>query len=180
MSNEDNHKWKLQLGAVSIYRPQLKFMNMRNKFYMQRTGRLNWDLRVLIFWSSFSVTSVRVIDINSRPKTFLLVRWELFILYFHCFNWTIVSIFRYQIPDNWPYEEARQLFKEPEVCADDNELEIKWTAPDDEVTDTWYFFCACAYVCVVCEYVFFSDLFVCHTVVPVCIMHLYTHVDSAF
>lgn len=39
---------------------------------------------------------------------------------------------RYQIPDNWPYEEARQLFKEPEVCADDNQLEIKWTAPDDE------------------------------------------------
>ncbi|XP_010094921.2 flap endonuclease 1 isoform X2 [Morus notabilis] len=39
---------------------------------------------------------------------------------------------RYQIPDNWPYEEARQLFKVPEVYADDNQLEIKWTAPDDE------------------------------------------------
>lgn len=39
---------------------------------------------------------------------------------------------RYQIPDNWPYEQARQLFKEPEVCVDDNQLEIKWTAPDEE------------------------------------------------
>ncbi|KVH89497.1 5'-3' exonuclease, C-terminal domain-containing protein [Cynara cardunculus var. scolymus] len=41
---------------------------------------------------------------------------------------------RYQIPDDWPYEEARRLFKEPLVCADDDQLEIKWSAPDEEET----------------------------------------------
>ncbi|KAL6964555.1 Elongation of fatty acids protein 2 [Sarracenia purpurea var. burkii] len=39
---------------------------------------------------------------------------------------------RYQIPDDWPYEEARRLFKEPLVFADDEQLEIKWSAPDEE------------------------------------------------
>ncbi|KAI5658297.1 hypothetical protein M9H77_27090 [Catharanthus roseus] len=39
---------------------------------------------------------------------------------------------RYQIPDDWPYQDARQLFKEPEVVTDDEQLELKWTAPDEE------------------------------------------------
>ncbi|OMO71487.1 XPG/Rad2 endonuclease [Corchorus olitorius] len=39
---------------------------------------------------------------------------------------------RYSIPDDWPYQEARQLFKEPLVCTDDEQLDIKWSAPDDE------------------------------------------------
>lgn len=39
---------------------------------------------------------------------------------------------RYQIPEDWPYQEARQLFKEPSVVADEEELDIKWTAPDEE------------------------------------------------
>ncbi|KAL5700444.1 Elongation of fatty acids protein 2 [Ranunculus cassubicifolius] len=39
---------------------------------------------------------------------------------------------RYQIPENWPYEEARKLFKEPLVCADDQLPELKWAAPDEE------------------------------------------------
>ncbi|KAK7838377.1 flap endonuclease 1 [Quercus suber] len=39
---------------------------------------------------------------------------------------------RYQIPDDWPYQEARRLFKEPLVCTDEEQLEIKWTAPDEE------------------------------------------------
>ncbi|XVF31540.1 hypothetical protein REPUB_Repub16aG0154500 [Reevesia pubescens] len=39
---------------------------------------------------------------------------------------------RYSIPDDWPYEEARRLFKEPLVCTDDEQLEMKWSAPDDE------------------------------------------------
>ncbi|KAK9086177.1 hypothetical protein Syun_028571 [Stephania yunnanensis] len=39
---------------------------------------------------------------------------------------------RYQIPENWPYQEARRLFKEPFVGVDDQQLEIKWTAPDEE------------------------------------------------
>ncbi|PIN08205.1 5'-3' exonuclease [Handroanthus impetiginosus] len=38
---------------------------------------------------------------------------------------------RYQIPDDWPYQEARRLFKEPSVCTDDDQLELKWTPPDD-------------------------------------------------
>ncbi|KAK4750916.1 hypothetical protein SAY87_004398 [Trapa incisa] len=39
---------------------------------------------------------------------------------------------RYQIPDDWPYSEARQLFKEPCVYTEADEPEIKWTAPDEE------------------------------------------------
>ncbi|KAF2324090.1 hypothetical protein GH714_006568 [Hevea brasiliensis] len=39
---------------------------------------------------------------------------------------------RYQIPEDWPYQEARRLFKEPVVLADEEEPEIKWTAPDEE------------------------------------------------
>ncbi|KAF8727405.1 hypothetical protein HU200_019010 [Digitaria exilis] len=37
---------------------------------------------------------------------------------------------RYQIPEDWPYQEARRLFKEPDVTLDIPEL--KWTAPDEE------------------------------------------------
>lgn len=39
---------------------------------------------------------------------------------------------RYQIPDDWPYQEARKLFKEPSVCVEDDQLEMKWSAPDEE------------------------------------------------
>jgi flap endonuclease-1 len=38
---------------------------------------------------------------------------------------------RYHIPEDWPYKEARRLFKEPDVTLDIPEL--KWTAPDEEV-----------------------------------------------
>ncbi|KAK4491326.1 hypothetical protein RD792_002062 [Penstemon davidsonii] len=41
---------------------------------------------------------------------------------------------RYQIPEDWPYQEARMLFKEPSVFTD-NELELKWTAPDEEAIE---------------------------------------------
>jgi len=44
-----------------------------------------------------------------------------------------VHWFRYQIPDNWPYQEARRLFKEPMVITDEKELDIKWSSPDEEV-----------------------------------------------
>ncbi|XP_072969182.1 flap endonuclease 1-A-like [Typha angustifolia] len=37
---------------------------------------------------------------------------------------------RYQIPDDWPYQEARQLFKEPRVSLELPEL--KWTTPDEK------------------------------------------------
>ncbi|XP_041001076.1 flap endonuclease 1 isoform X2 [Juglans microcarpa x Juglans regia] len=39
---------------------------------------------------------------------------------------------RFHIPDDWPYQEARQLFKEPVVYTDEEQLEIKWTTPDEE------------------------------------------------
>ncbi|KAL3382156.1 hypothetical protein AABB24_001963 [Solanum stoloniferum] len=39
---------------------------------------------------------------------------------------------RYQIPDDWPYEEARRLFKEPLVVTDDEQTDLKWAAPDEE------------------------------------------------
>ena len=38
---------------------------------------------------------------------------------------------KYTVPENWPFEEARRLFKEPEVtpAAD---LELKWEKPNEE------------------------------------------------
>ncbi|XP_047328687.1 flap endonuclease 1 [Impatiens glandulifera] len=39
---------------------------------------------------------------------------------------------RYTIPEDWPYEEARRLFKEPLVFKGDEEPEIKWSPPDEE------------------------------------------------
>lgn len=46
---------------------------------------------------------------------------------------------RYQIPDDWPYQGARQLFKEPLVCTDEEQLDIKWTTPDEEVIYLFWF-----------------------------------------
>ncbi|KAK2634667.1 hypothetical protein Ddye_029459 [Dipteronia dyeriana] len=39
---------------------------------------------------------------------------------------------RYQIPEDWPYQEARKLFKEPEVFTNEEQVELKWTPPDEE------------------------------------------------
>jgi len=38
---------------------------------------------------------------------------------------------KYTIPEDWPYQEARKLFKEPEV-ADPEKLDLKWSAPDED------------------------------------------------
>jgi len=38
---------------------------------------------------------------------------------------------KYVPPENWPFDEARRLFKEPEVV-DASEVELKWTEPDEE------------------------------------------------
>jgi hypothetical protein len=46
---------------------------------------------------------------------------------------------RYQIPEDWPYKEARRLFKEPDVTLDIPEL--KWSAPDEEVCLLTLFTC---------------------------------------
>ncbi|KAJ5884962.1 hypothetical protein N7495_009472 [Penicillium taxi] len=40
---------------------------------------------------------------------------------------------KYVIPDNWPYQDARELFMSPDVRpADDPECDFKWEAPDVE------------------------------------------------
>lgn len=39
---------------------------------------------------------------------------------------------KYQIPEDWPYQEARKLFKEPLVSDESQQLELKWAAPDEE------------------------------------------------
>lgn len=39
---------------------------------------------------------------------------------------------RYQIPEDWPYERARSLFKEPLVTPEESLPDIKWIAPDEE------------------------------------------------
>lgn len=44
-----------------------------------------------------------------------------------------VHSFRYQIPDDWPYKEARKLFIEPLVLTEEEELDLKWSSPDEEV-----------------------------------------------
>lgn len=41
-----------------------------------------------------------------------------------------ISKDRYHIPEDWPYQEARRLFKDPSVILETPEL--KWTAPDEE------------------------------------------------
>ena len=40
---------------------------------------------------------------------------------------------RYTIPDDWPYQDARELFLHPDVrSADHPECDFKWEAPDVE------------------------------------------------
>ncbi|BDA49648.1 Flap endonuclease 1 [Coccomyxa sp. Obi] len=39
---------------------------------------------------------------------------------------------RYEIPDPFQYEEARRLFKEPDVLKGDSMPQLKWTAADEE------------------------------------------------
>ncbi|KAJ0013749.1 hypothetical protein Pint_21871 [Pistacia integerrima] len=45
---------------------------------------------------------------------------------------SIAVVFLYQIPDDWPYQEARRLFKEPEVFTGEEQLDLKWVSPDEE------------------------------------------------
>uniref|UniRef100_A0A0D3AXJ3 XPG-I domain-containing protein n=1 Tax=Brassica oleracea var. oleracea TaxID=109376 RepID=A0A0D3AXJ3_BRAOL len=42
---------------------------------------------------------------------------------------------RYQIPEEWPYNEARKLFKEPDVLTDEEQLDIKWISPDEDAVE---------------------------------------------
>jgi len=36
---------------------------------------------------------------------------------------------KYSIPDNWPFNEARRLFKEPEVFSPED-VELNWVSKD--------------------------------------------------
>ncbi|XP_034943216.1 flap endonuclease 1 [Chelonus insularis] len=38
---------------------------------------------------------------------------------------------KYEVPENWNYKDARQLFLNPEI-ADPNEFDFKWQEPDEE------------------------------------------------
>ncbi|XP_019628960.1 PREDICTED: flap endonuclease 1 [Branchiostoma belcheri] len=38
---------------------------------------------------------------------------------------------KFPVPEDWPYDQARRLFKEPEVTPAD-QVELKWTDPDEE------------------------------------------------
>lgn len=38
---------------------------------------------------------------------------------------------KYELPENWNYERARELFKEPEITPVDT-IELKWTQPDED------------------------------------------------
>lgn len=38
---------------------------------------------------------------------------------------------KYHVPENWPYQQARELFKAPDVM-DDDTIELKWTEPDEK------------------------------------------------
>lgn len=81
------------------------------------------QLRLFIFYFMLSLAMASEIHLFSSCFAFPFV---LLIVYTPC---------RYQIPEDWPYKEARQLFKEPLVTADYEQLEIKWTGPDEEVKE---------------------------------------------
>ena len=38
---------------------------------------------------------------------------------------------KFPVPEDWPYKEARELFRHPDVL-DPSTLELKWTDPDEE------------------------------------------------
>ncbi len=38
---------------------------------------------------------------------------------------------KYNVPENFNYEEARRLFREPEVTPAE-EIDLKWEKPDEE------------------------------------------------
>ncbi|CAF3150205.1 unnamed protein product [Rotaria socialis] len=38
---------------------------------------------------------------------------------------------KYSVPDEWAYEKARELFKEPDILSGDA-VDLKWTEPDEE------------------------------------------------
>ena len=48
-----------------------------------------------------------------------------------CFTNQCILDYHIQVPANWPYEEARRLFKEPEVT-DAKDITIKFTEIDKE------------------------------------------------
>lgn len=38
---------------------------------------------------------------------------------------------KYPVPEDWPYKEARELFRNPDVLSGDK-VDLKWTDPDEE------------------------------------------------
>lgn len=74
-----------------------------------------------------------LVNEGARGPPFLETHW-LYYVFETSHNFIACTFYcRYQIPEDWPYQEARHLFKEPNVIMDVPEL--KWTAPDEEVTN---------------------------------------------
>lgn len=76
------------------------------------------------------------LKLSRHTEWFQTLIWQVGILmdlWLFIFLHQLYFSYRYQIPEGWPYQEARQLFKEPVVLADEEQLDIKWNAPDEEV-----------------------------------------------
>ena len=62
-----------------------------------------------------------------------------FLIYHYCLNnlemldLTVCSFLfcRFNVPEDWPYQEVRTLFKEPNVCTEIPDF--MWTSPDSQV-----------------------------------------------
>ncbi len=46
---------------------------------------------------------------------------------------------KYKVPENWLFKEARELFLHP-VVTDPEEIDLKWTDPDEEVLIFDYYY----------------------------------------
>jgi len=62
---------------------------------------------------------------------------------------------KHPVPEEWPFEEARRLFKEPDVLSADHPLlaeGIKWNNPDEAgviqflVTENGFKYCYCSVI----------------------------------
>lgn len=60
--------------------------------------------------SCYSLSKLEMLDLT------------MFFFFFFC---------RFSVPEDWPYQEVRTLFKEPNVCT--GIPDFTWTSPDSEV-----------------------------------------------
>jgi hypothetical protein len=90
---------------------------------------------------------------------------ELLIVFFFLPSTSLFTSFflvcRYQIPEAWPFEEARRLFKEPLVTTEEDQLNLKWNPPDEEVAlqmqNVAITSCILKLVLISCDLILFSN-----------------------